>query len=112
MRANPFPMKNLLKNIPENLPTELFETLIKTDKVHIERIVSRGHNSPAEGWYEQDLTEWVLVLKGAARLGFADRPEVSMQAGDCLEIPARLKHKVLWTDPQQETVWLAVHYPQ
>jgi hypothetical protein len=39
-------MKYLLKNIPGALPRELFETLIQTDDIHIERIVSKGDNSP------------------------------------------------------------------
>ena len=46
-------MKNLYQNTPKDLPNELFETLIKTDNVHIERIVSKGHTSPKEGWYDQ-----------------------------------------------------------
>ena len=103
-------MKNLLKNIPKNLPDELFETLVKTDAIHIERIISKGHTSPEEGWYDQDRNEWVLVLKGAARLAFADGSEVSMGPGDSLEIPAHVKHKVVWTDPEEETMWVAVHY--
>lgn len=92
------------------MPDELFETLVRGDNIHIERIVSRGHTSPAEGWYEQDKDEWVLVLKGAARLSFEEGGEVSMGPGDSLEIPAHVKHRVAWTDPDQETVWVAVHY--
>ncbi len=103
-------MKNLLQNIPDQLPEELFETLVKTENIHIERIVSKGHASPKEGWYDQDRNEWVLVLKGAARLAFEDGSEVSMRPGDSLEIPAHVKHKVVWTDPERETVWVAVHY--
>jgi cupin 2 domain-containing protein len=103
-------LKSLLKNIPENLPDELFETLVKTDAIHIERIISKGHTTPKEGWYDQDQNEWVLVLKGAARLAFEDGREVSMGPGDSLEIPAHVKHKVVWTDPEEETVWVAVHY--
>ena len=65
-------MKNLLKNIPCKLPEELFETLVKNDHDHIERIVSKGHTSPEEGWYKQDKIEFMLLLKGAARLEFED----------------------------------------
>ena len=54
-------MKNLLKNIPDRLPGELFETLVETDAIHIERIISKGHSSPKGGWYDQDQNEWVLV---------------------------------------------------
>jgi cupin 2 domain-containing protein len=103
-------MKNLLKDIPQNLPDERFETLVKTDNIHIERIVSKGHSSPEEGWYDQDQNEWVLVLKGAARLAFEDGSEVNMGPGDSLEIPAHVKHKVVWTDPEEETVWVGVRY--
>jgi cupin 2 domain-containing protein len=103
-------MKNLLQNIPDQLPEELFETLIKNKNIHIERIVSKGHSSPKEGWYDQDQNEWVLVLKGAARLAFEDGSGVSMGSGDSLEIPAHVKHKVVWTDPEEETVWVGVHY--
>jgi cupin 2 domain-containing protein len=103
-------MKNLLKNIPQNLPDERFETLVKTDNIHIERIISKGHTSPEKGWYDQDQNEWVLVLKGAARLSFEDGNEVSMGSGDSLEIPAHVKHKVVWTDPDEETVWVGVRY--
>ena len=85
---------NLFENIPEDLPEELFETLVKTDNVHIERIVSRGHTSPEEGWYEQDRNEFVLVLKGAARLEFEGGRVVSMGAGDWVEILSGEIHKI------------------
>jgi len=104
-------MPNLLTNIPQELPTELIETLVTGGVVHIERIVSKGHASPAEGWYDQGRNEWVAVIQGAARLAFEDGREVSMGPGDWLEIPAHQKHRVAWTEPDVETVWLAVHYP-
>ena len=103
-------MKNLLKNIPKNLPGELFETLVKTDNIHIQRIVSKGHTSLEEGWYDQQQREGVLVLKGAARLAFEDGSEVSMGAGNCLEIAAHVKHRVIWTEPEVETIWVGVFY--
>lgn len=103
-------MANVLANIPDDLPAEFFETLVRTDGVHIERIVSRGHRSPAEGWYDQDRNEWVLLLEGSARLVFEDGRTVEMAAGDWLEIQAHQRHRVAWTDPQRDTVWLAVHY--
>lgn len=103
-------MKNLLRNIPDDLPTELFETLVLSDSVHIEHIVSKGHSTPAGEWYDQDRNEFVLLLKGAARLEFADGSENEMGPGDCLEIPAHRKHRVAWTSPEAETIWLAIHY--
>ena len=104
-------MQNLFADIPADSPDECFETLVKTRAVHIERIVSRGHASPDDAWYDQDRREWVLLAQGAARLVFDDGREVDMKPGDWLEIPAHQKHRVAWTDPARETVWLAVHYP-
>ncbi len=53
--------------------------------------------------------EWVVVLKGAARLEFQDRV-VEMRVGDSITIPARQRHRVAWTTPDEPTVWLAVFY--
>ena len=103
-------MKNLLKNIPTTLPEELFETLVQTENIHIERIISKGHTSPEEGWHDQDRNEFVLLLKGAARLEFEDGRVVSMGVGDWLEILAHQKHKVVWTEPEGKTVWIGVHF--
>ena len=63
-------MKNLFSNIPDDLSNELLETLVDTDIVRIERIISHGHASPEGFWYDQEQHEWVAVLKGAARLRF------------------------------------------
>jgi cupin 2 domain-containing protein len=54
---------NIFKQIPENLKDELFEDIIKTDNLKIERIISYGHTSPKSGWYESKENEWVIVLK-------------------------------------------------
>ncbi len=100
---------NLLSNLPANLPEELTTVLQEGHGVRIERIVSTGHKSPEGFWYDQPENEWVMVLKGAARLQFEDRV-VEMQAGDWINIPAREKHRVEWTSPDEPTVWLAVFY--
>ena len=101
-----FPIANILDNLPE----DLFETLVKNDHVHIERITSKGHTTPEEGWYDQDMNEFVLPVKGAARLEFEDGHVVNMGAGDWLEILAHQRHRVAWTDEEVETVWVGVHY--
>ena len=103
-------MKNILNNIPDELREERFESLVATEGVRIERIISKGHTSPAGEWYDQQRNEFVLVLKGAGKLEFEDGRVVSMEVGDWLEIRARVKHRVVWTDDNSETVWLAVHW--
>jgi len=103
-------MANLYDDIPEALPDELFDVIASAGSVEIERIVSRGHASPAAGWYDQARDEFVLLLRGAARLEFEHGSPVDMAAGDWLNIPAHRRHRVAWTDPDRDTVWLAVHY--
>jgi len=101
---------NLFAAIPADLENEVFERLAGNTLVRIERIVSRGHRSPASGWYDQESGEWVIVLRGAARLAFADGTAVELGPGDYLDLPAHCRHRVDWTAPDEETVWLAVHY--
>lgn len=102
---------NLLHELPAGLPGELVETLCEAEQLRIERIVSRGHASPPGFWYDQPEHEFVVLIKGRAQLEFDDdRQPVALSAGDWLIIPAHKRHRVAWTDPGQETIWLAVHY--
>lgn len=102
--------RNLLTDLPTALPDETFETLLAAAGVRVERIVSLGHSSPAGFWYDQEWGEWVVLLRGAARLRFEGGETVELRPGDSLDIPARRRHRVEWTDPAAPTVWLAVHY--
>jgi len=103
-------MSNIFDDIPVDLHSEVVESFVDNDKVKIERIISKGHTSPDSGWYDQDCNEWVIVLKGAAVLSFADESTVKLKAGDHINISAHEKHRVSWTDPDIETIWLAIHY--
>lgn len=103
-------IKNIFKGIKKDLPEELFETISETDEVKIERIVSRGHSSPEDFWYDQDKNEFVVLLKGEAKLLFEDNKEVTLKPGDYLTIPAHVKHRIKWTSPDEDTIWLAVFY--
>ena len=101
---------NIFSAIPDVISEEIFETIIFDKAVHIERIISKGHASPESGWYDQDKNEWVMVLKGEAVLAFEDQPSIHLKSGEYIDIPSHSKHKVEWTDPNTETVWLAIHY--
>ena len=104
-------VNSVFDNIPEHLPDELFEELLKTESFRLERIVSRGHSTPPGQWYDQEKNEWVMVLKGRAGLSFEGEDEiVVMERGEYIHIPAHQKHRVEWTDPKEETLWLALHY--
>lgn len=102
--------QNIFSNIPHNPEKELLELLIESNTVTIERIVSNGQKSPESGWYDQEKNEWVIVLKGKAILLFEDQSSIQLGEGDFINIPSHKKHRVAWTDPDNETIWLAVHY--
>ena len=105
--------ENLFRDVPETLPDELFTELASGRSVRIIRIVSTGHTTPEGEWYDQEDTEWVVVLKGVARLGFADgRDDLEMGPGDHVLLPAHCRHRVTWTTPDEPTVWLAVHFDE
>jgi len=104
-------IKNIYENVPDSFREELVEIISEKDNVRIERIVSRGHASPDDFWYDQKQNEYVILLKGEARLMFYDRDdEVVLKPGDYIDIAAHVRHSVTWTSPDQETVWLAVYY--
>jgi cupin 2 domain-containing protein len=100
---------NIFDDLPQQLPKELVQTLIRAADMRIERIVSHGHASPLDFWYNQPQHEWVIVLKGEARLQFEDGM-VEMKSGDFINIPAFKRHRVDWTTPDEPTVWLGVRY--
>ena len=101
---------NLFNALPKHPATEIFDDLVRSSTVRIERIVSKGHRSPETGWYDQDEHEWVIVMQGKATLAFDDGSVCHLSEGDYINIPAHTKHKVSWTDPDNLTVWLAVFY--
>ncbi|MGF1643292.1 MAG: phosphoribosylaminoimidazole carboxylase [Thiotrichales bacterium] len=91
-------------------PAERFDTLCDAPGARIERIVSSGQSSPPGFWYDQAHAEWVALLQGSAALRFEDEAgERRLVPGDFLLIAPHRRHRVEWTDPQQVTVWLAVH---
>ena len=102
---------NIFASLPSNAAQEQITALLATGNVRIERIVSHGHASPEKFWYDQDWAEWVIVVQGSAELLFEGEsaPRV-LRAGDYVHIPPHARHRVAATDPDQPTVWLAVHY--
>lgn len=102
---------NIFGGIPDNLVEELFTPLHQAKHLRIERIVSQGHASPPGFWYDQDESEWVVVLQGSAAIQFEGQAEpVKLQPGSYINIPAHQRHRVTFTDPSEKTVWLAIHY--
>jgi cupin 2 domain-containing protein len=103
-------MDNLFADLPVRLPDERVDVLLETPHARLERIVSTAQATPPGHWYDQERTEWVAVLRGRAGLRFEGRDTVDVLGpGDHVVIPAHRRHRVEWTDPDQPTVWLALH---
>ena len=59
---------NIYANLPAPRPEEEATILAEFAGARVERIVSMGHASPPGFWCDQDWTEWVILLDGAAGL--------------------------------------------
>ncbi len=101
---------NLLSDLPDARQGEVSQVLLEQGDIRLERIVSLGQVTPAGYWYDQEQDEWVLVLAGEASVQFVDGATRRLRPGDWLHLPARCRHRVDWTDPERETVWLALHW--
>ena len=105
------PADNLFTGIPETIPQEVSEILLKAPGFYLERIISASQATPPGQWYDQETHEWVVLLSGAAGLLVEGEAQVRvLRPGDYLLIPAHCRHRVEWTDPDRRTVWLALHY--
>ncbi len=104
-------LRNLFSDTAASLTDEVFEPLLRGSHFRLERIVSTGQATPAGQWLDQHANEWVILLSGQAGLLFEGEPETAvMRPGDYVLIQAHRRHRVEWTDPDQKTVWLALHY--
>lgn len=99
-------------DIPAARADEHVSVLARAGTTRVERIVSRGHASPEGFWYDQAEAEWVMVLEGSARLEIEGQGTLALGAGDHVLLPARCRHRVAWTDPHRDTIWLAVFYAE
>ncbi len=45
---------NLFSNLPDQIDKESFETIISSESLRIERIISKDHRSPEDYWYDPD----------------------------------------------------------
>jgi cupin 2 domain-containing protein len=104
-------VSNIYSDIPDDLTHEVFEEILRNGSLKLERIISKGHETPEDQWYDQDQDEWIILLKGSAGLVIeGEREIVALKSGDYLLLPAHLKHRVEWTDPEEETIWMALYF--
>ncbi len=97
--------------IPASGPEEEITILADRPGAVVERIVSTGQATPAGYWYDQDWTEWVILLQGAADLLIeGEAAPRSLRPGDYVELPAHVRHRVERTLADGPTVWLAIQW--
>ena len=102
---------NLLSGACPRPGEEQVEILVSGSHWRLERIHSCLASSPAGFWYDQAEFEWVMVLRGSARLQFADEEwERDLCVGDSLFIRPHRRHRVVATDPDPGTLWLALFW--
>ncbi len=91
---------------------EFFETLLQHDQIRIERILSCGQITPEGEWYDQEEAEWVVLIAGTAKLLMDQEggEVIHLEQGDHLLIPARRKHRVIYTSKEPICIWLAVFF--
>jgi len=100
---------NIYSKIPTIKDKEIFQTLLVNKRLKIERIISKGQTTKKGKWLKDARNEWVIMLKGKAKLKFRrDNRLVQLKTGDYIFIPANASHRVEWTSPLEKTIWLAV----
>ncbi|MGK5093174.1 cupin [Deltaproteobacteria bacterium TL4] len=106
-------IENLYREFAESSKEEIITPFLTGRQFRLERIVSTGQATPEGKWYDQDWSEWVILLQGSAGLKFEHESDIiELFGGDHLNIPAHCKHRVEWTDKKQTTIWLALHYEE
>jgi cupin 2 domain-containing protein len=113
----PADQRNLLAaaaNSSASIPAEgeeRQEVLLEGKGWRLERSHSCLARSADGFWYDQAETEWVVVLRGSARLQFEDEDEArDLCVGDSLLITPHRRHRLVATDPAPGTLWLALFW--
>ena len=94
---------NLYKGTKPTENNEIFSTLFHNETLKIESIRS-NLKRPGE-LYDQDQDEWVLLLKGEAKIEIVDEIR-EMGPGDYLFLPKNTLHRVISTS--ENALWLCI----
>ena len=98
---------NIYELPPLPLTEEVTAILSENENVRIERIISAGQVSD---WYDQDETEFVILLEGNAVIEYENGDSVAMSKGDTLLIKPHERHRVSYTSSEPPSIWLCVFY--
>lgn len=89
------------------LKEEVTTILAKNKNVRIEQIISTGQVSD---WFDQDKTEFLVLLDGTAELEYENGKIVTLIKGDTLLINPHQKHRVVYTSNDPPCNWLCVFF--
>ena len=89
------------------LQDELTRVLAHGKDVRIEQIISTGQTSD---WYDQEEAEFVVLLEGQAKIEFEDKPTLTLNRGEAINIKPHERHRVSFTSTEPPCVWLCVFY--
>lgn len=104
---------NLLQSTCPAAGQERSEVLLKLPTWRLERIHSCQASSPADFWYDQADHEWVTLLQGSAQIQFEGETQLrQLCPGDSLLIAAHRRHRLVATDPDPGSIWLALFWQQ
>jgi len=98
---------NIYELPPLPLTEEVTTILTENKNIRIERIISTGQIS---NWYDQDETEFVVLLDGNAIIEYENGTNIEMSKGDTLLIAPHERHRVSYTSSEPPCVWLCVFY--
>jgi len=97
-------------SFPQKTDSEIFEKIISSPNLLIEKIISTGQITPPDQWYDQPQNEWVILLQGEAILTYENGSNFHLKTGDYLLIPSHVKHRVDYTSDHPPCIWLAIHF--
>ena len=87
------------------------QQLQKGNSWSLKIIRSNRFRSPEGSWLDQEDHEWVMVLRGSARIRCSEPDRIlDLSVGDHLHLPPHRRHRVERTDPDPGTLWLALHW--
>ena len=98
---------NIYEMPPLPLTEEVTTILTANKNIRIEQIISTGQVS---GWYDQNETEFVILLEGNAIIEYDNGKSIALSKGDTLLIKPHEKHRVSFTSNNSTCIWLCVFY--
>jgi len=105
------PSDNLLAHPVPAAGAETVLDLQRGEGWRLQLIHSCDYASPDGFWYDQDEHEWLLVLRGSARLRLREPEEAcDLSVGDVLVLPPHRPHRLERTDPAPGTLWLTLFW--